>query len=161
MEAFESLYRRHARRLFLFLAARIAQNDIEDAQQVIWQKVWQHVPRQFSGGNFRAWLHQIARNEIIDRHRKKQSAHLEEPGGLADPNPTDPGNRLLEHERMQKLQDCLKRLDGQLSVVVRRRLSGASYETICQEIGVDAARAHKMFHRAKTELTDCVQQAGR
>src|SRR3954466_4180261 len=70
--AFEQLYGRHARLLSAFLAARVRRGEVDDLHQEVWHRVWLRLPGQFRGGNFRAWLHQIARHALIDRGRKKQ-----------------------------------------------------------------------------------------
>ena len=37
-----------------------------------WQRVWQHLPTRFRGGNFGAWVHEIARNYLIDCSRRRK-----------------------------------------------------------------------------------------
>src|SRR5947209_3692009 len=78
-EAFEGLYRRHAPLLLAFLSSRVHASERDDLHQDIWQRVWVSLPAQFQGGNFRAWLHKIARNAIIDLGRKKRSSALTDP----------------------------------------------------------------------------------
>src|SRR5689334_18006064 len=75
-DACEQLYARHARGLLAFLAARVRREDVEDAHQRVWQRAWDAAPRQFQGGNFRAWLYCIARNDLIDASRKKRALPL-------------------------------------------------------------------------------------
>src|SRR4051812_31375664 len=64
--AFHLLYDRHARRLLAFLGGRVNRAALDDVHQDVWAKVWQAVSTGFRGGNFRAWLHQIARNVVVD-----------------------------------------------------------------------------------------------
>ena len=56
--------------LLAFIVARVPSSDCDDLHQEIWQRAWVALPGQFQGGNFRAWLHQITRNAIIDLSRK-------------------------------------------------------------------------------------------
>src|SRR5271156_3362515 len=81
-DAFEQLYRRHAPLLLAFIAARVGSADREDLHQEVWRKAWHHLPEQFHGGNFSAWLHQIARHAVIDHGKKKKAEALATPETL-------------------------------------------------------------------------------
>src|SRR5262245_9530523 len=69
--AFYALYDRHAKRLLAFLGGRVSESALDDVSQNVWAKVWQALPTGFRGGNFRAWVHQIARNAVVDQRRKR------------------------------------------------------------------------------------------
>lgn len=155
---FEELYQRHARRLTAFLATRVRRSDLDDVHQAVWQRVWQHLPTQFRGGNFRAWLYQIARNHLIDRSRKKTADPLEDESWFPDDGAEQPDAALLEEERMQALASCLKRLEVAMADLVQARLSGEAYDVICARLDISPARAHKLFHTAKEQLSTCVQR---
>ncbi len=157
--AFEELYRRHAGKLLGFLAARVPRSDIEDMNQIVWKRVWEHLPSSFHGGNFRAWLHQIARNQIIDHSRRKPVATLGDADTDASAATLRPDDTLLEQERMDILQRCLERLEDELRTLVRARLSGDSYEDVCVQLNLKPERAHKLFHEAKGRLTTCVEHS--
>ena len=83
-DAFERLYRRYAPLLLAFLASRVRAGERDDLHQEVWQRVWHHLPDQFRGGNFRAWLHQIARHAIIDQGRKRRPEPLMAQEALPD-----------------------------------------------------------------------------
>lgn len=157
---FEALYQRHSRLLLAFLSSRVNRSDLDDIHQAVWSRVWQYLPTHFDGRNFRAWLYQIARNYVIQVGRKRKSDLLgaEEEQALPS-STTSPDNRLVERERMEVLQQCLERLEDDLAELVRARLRGESYEDICTNCEIPPARAHKMFHTAKTQLTACVERA--
>lgn len=155
---FEDLYSRHARKLLAFLAGRVRRSDLEDVHQAVWERVWQHLPRQFKGGNFRAWLHQIARNHLIDRSRKKTTDELPDETGFTDDRVQQPEDVMIEQERMQALDRCLDQLDDEAARLVRARLAGESYDEICADMNLKPARAHKLFHQAKELLSVCVQR---
>lgn len=158
-EACGELYARHARRLLAFLAARIGRSDLEDVHQAVWQRVWQSLPDGFRGGNFRAWLYQIARNHLIDLGRKRRTEALEGESGLAAPHGRGPEEVLLERERMAVLARCLDKLGEPARGIVQARLAGASYTEICERLQLLPERAHKLFHLAKEQLQECVQRA--
>src|SRR5438552_16567913 len=82
--AFRALYDRHARRLLAFLGGQVNMAVLDDVHQEVWAKVWQAVPTGFRGGNFRAWVHQIARNVVIDQRRKRTAEPLTDEASLSD-----------------------------------------------------------------------------
>jgi RNA polymerase sigma factor (sigma-70 family) len=158
-DAFGRLYERHARRLLAFLAARVRRDDLEDLHQEVWQRAWRALPEGFDGGNFRAWLHRIARNTLIDLGRRKQPEPLGDDETLVDPRGARPDESLIERERMVDLKRCLDQLGVEAAELVRARLAGEGYAEICARRGLTAARAHKLFHQAKQYLQTCVERA--
>jgi RNA polymerase sigma-70 factor (ECF subfamily) len=156
--AYERLYAHHARMLLAFLSSRVRRSELEDVHQEIWSRVWQHLPTQFDGNNFRAWLFRIARNYIIQAGRRKRPELTDELHAVMGPE-SSPDIQLVECERMEILKRCLSRLDEALADLVRSRLSGESYEDICTRLSLAPARAHKLFHTAKAQLTACVERA--
>jgi DNA-directed RNA polymerase specialized sigma24 family protein len=105
--AFERLYHRHAPLLLAFLASRVLAGEREDIHQDVWQRVWQHLPEQFRGGSFRAWLHQIARNRLVDHGRRRNPEALPSPEALPDGRGEPAQERLIEQERTAVLAHCL------------------------------------------------------
>jgi len=156
--AYEALYRRHSRLLLAFLSSRTTRNQLEDLHQVVWQKVWQFLPGQFKGGNFRAWLYQIARNQLIDFSRKRKPTDSSEAVESAHTT-EEPGAALLDEEKKQILQRCLQHLQQEMADIVRGRLAGENYDTICERMDLAPARAHKLFFQAREQLSGCVQKA--
>jgi RNA polymerase sigma factor (sigma-70 family) len=159
-QAFLRLYDEHARSLLAFLGARVARIDLEDVHQEIWQRVWQGLVRSpaAAGENVRAWIFRIARNYLVDRSRKKQSAALAEATELSDDRAAQPEARLIEQERSVVLGKCLKRLTELAQALVRARLAGRDYDEVCGALRLTPARAHKIFHQAKVQLQNCVQR---
>ena len=157
-DAFERLYHRHAALLLAFLASRVRADEREDIHQDVWQRVWSHLPDQFRGGSFRAWLHQIARNRLIDHGRRRHPEALPAPEALSDGRDEPTQDRLVEQERKAALARCLERLGPEGAALVRARLAGEGYAEVCQRLGLKPARAHKLFHSAKEQLKTCVER---
>lgn len=157
-QAYGELYSRHARRLLAFLASRTPRSDLDDVSQEVWQRVWLNLPTQFHGGNFRAWLHQIARNHLIDRSRRKRPDALNEEIQYTDPNSPRPDDVLLDAERAAVLENCLQRLGDKMEAVVRARLTGDEYDDICTRYSINPGQIYKLFHQAKAQLTTCVER---
>jgi RNA polymerase sigma-70 factor (ECF subfamily) len=152
------LYQRHARFVLAFLSRRLPRSELEDAAQTVWERVWRGLPGGFSGGNFRAWIFQIARNLLIDLGRKRSAVTLDEPSAIADPSAAESDAALLDRERLEVLRRCIEGLDSATGQVVRGRLKGEAYEAICRQTGLDAARAQKLLHTAKQRLRACVEE---
>src|SRR5688572_19709430 len=103
--ACELLYRRHARLLLAYLAARVERAELEDVHHTIWLRVWENAPGSFRGGSFRGWLHQIARNYLIDISRRRRTEMRDATDELPDARAADgPLEALIDRERRQSLQ---------------------------------------------------------
>jgi RNA polymerase sigma factor (sigma-70 family) len=157
--AFSNLHENQSRKLLAFLASRVGRSDLDDVHQEVWQRVWQNLPTGFQGGNFRAWLHQIARNHLIDRSRRKRPDQWNEEIQHSDPRSQLPEDVLLEDERMTVLKSCLTRLGDKLEALVRARLAGDEYEDICVRLSIPSSQIYKLYHQAKSQLTACVERA--
>jgi RNA polymerase sigma-70 factor (ECF subfamily) len=159
--AFRALYDRHARRLLAFLGGRVGMGVLDDVSQEVWAKVWQALPTGFRGGNFRAWVHQIARNAIIDQRRKRGSEPLPDEGSLIDHRHQESAG-YVEADRRDALARCLQKLEranARVADLVRCRVSGESYGAYCGRTGMPADKAYRAFHKAKAQLQVCVEQA--
>ena len=151
------LYQRHAHRLMVFLASRVLASDLEDVHQAIWERVWKQLPANYHGGNLRAWVFRVAKNYLIDRSRRKQMQSHDEFDGLIDETAIAPDRLAEEKERMAGLEHCLDQLEDTTAVIVRGRLTGETYPSICERVGLESARAHKLFHVGKQLLQDCIR----
>jgi RNA polymerase sigma-70 factor (ECF subfamily) len=160
-EACRDLYQRYSRPLLTFLSARIRRDELEDVHQAVWERVWRRLPGGFHGGNFRAWLYQVARNYVIDESRKAGSPGdaLPSDSNLPDHRPGGPDEFLVERERMLALQRCLEQLPPATRQLVAARLGGEDYQAVCQQLGLSADRAYKLFHNAKNLLQTCIERA--
>lgn len=158
-EACTLLYERHARRLLAFLATRLPRHELEDVHQELWVRVWDRLPRTFQRGNFRAWLYQISRNYLIDRSRRRHPDAIDPAMDVEGPASLQPEEILVERELMMVLRQCLTELREDVAELVRARLAGETYETICPRLGLKSERAHRLFHGAKEQLQKCVSRA--
>jgi RNA polymerase sigma factor (sigma-70 family) len=157
--ACSELYDRHAPSLLAFLAARVARSQIDDVHQAVWQRVWEMLTKQRFAGHFRGWLFTVTRHYLIDLSRKKSPEAMPEGTDMTDTDQDSPPAQLIETERWQALSDCLEKLDRSAADLVRGRLGGEAYEVLCERLGLEPARAHRLFHSAKEQLQSCVQHA--
>jgi RNA polymerase sigma-70 factor (ECF subfamily) len=157
--AFRTLYDRHARRLIAFLAGRVGRAALEDVHQEVWVSVWRALPTRFRGGDFRAWLYQIARNQVVDHRRKRTAEPLPGDGRLVDRRQWDAA-RAAESDRRAALARCLQRLeraDPLAADLVRSRAAGESYDAYRKRTGMPADKAYRAFHQAKARLQACIE----
>ncbi|MGL6097677.1 MAG: RNA polymerase sigma factor [Fimbriiglobus sp.] len=160
-DAFRTLYERHARRLLAFLGGRVERVVVEDVHQDVWAKVWQATPTNFHGGNFRAWLFQIARNAVVDHQRKRKPEPLGDERNLVDHRPP-PRLGDIAADRRAALAKCLERLEranAKVAELVRSRVAGESYDAICARTGTPPDQAYRAFHQAKARLQACVENS--
>lgn len=154
--AFEELYRRHAPLLLAFVSSQCPAPDVDDVFQSVWSKAWGRLADSFRGGSFRAWLYQIARNTLIDRHRtRKPSAPANDAPATED---AEPLTRLLEEERMRILEQCFGNLSDQEASVLRGLLAGDSYDEVCSRQQINSNVAYKTARAARLKLKSCVDR---
>lgn len=158
-DAFRLLYDRHAKRLLAFLSGRVNGAALDDVHQDVWAKVWQAVPTNYKGGNFRAWVHQIARNVVIDHQRKRAAVPLDDEHNVVDHRHREDA-AAVESDRRAALARCLQKLERANAAVadlVRCRVAGESYDAYCRRTGMAADKAYRAFHQAKAQLQACVE----
>jgi RNA polymerase sigma-70 factor (ECF subfamily) len=156
---FRQYYDQHADEILAFLAARSAnRSDAEDLAQETWLRVSRHLS-SFDGRNFRAWLFKIARNVWNDRQRILLRKPVQE---LGDHDPADGrDNELAVYaDRVAALRACIDELaktDPDRAAVVRYRAEGCDYDRIAEKLNVPLKTAMTRFHRAKEQLSHCLQ----
>src|SRR2546421_12710175 len=77
--AFDRLADRHGRPLAAWLLRRLSRDDAEDVLQDVLFKAWR-AAATYKGGNYRAWLFQIARSGLADwvRRHGRRTADLDD-----------------------------------------------------------------------------------
>ncbi|WP_422929400.1 RNA polymerase sigma factor [Singulisphaera sp. PoT] len=157
--AYDQLYHRHSSRLLAFLASRVEKHDLDDVHQEVWLRAWKALPTRFDGKDFRAWIFEIARNLILDRHRRKKPERLVDDEPIADRKSVSSEEYLLERERREILSRCVDRLPPEVASVFRARLSGLDYDEICRAGSMTPNKAQKLQHQAKKLIKSCVEAA--
>jgi RNA polymerase sigma-70 factor (ECF subfamily) len=115
--SFEELYKRNRERILNFIAARVgSREDAEDITEEVFLKVYRKLPDfKWQGVNIETWIYKIARNAVIDHHRKqvkhKNNVDLDSVENTAkDENQADPLLMLLDDEDQIKLYGALSKL---------------------------------------------------
>jgi RNA polymerase sigma factor (sigma-70 family) len=135
----------YGKRLFSFIRGRVRTNeDAEDILQDVWYQLYNTTEVIDQVG---AWLYRVARNKIIDRHRKKRPELLddqtyEDDDGelgfkeilLADPH--DPETAYLKNLFWEQLYEGLEELpEEQAEVFILNELEGRTFAEIADQTG--------------------------
>jgi RNA polymerase sigma factor (sigma-70 family) len=166
LRAFEELYRRHHRALYLFISWRSPRQDwVDDIVQDSWANLHQARARYQPQAAFRTYLFQIARNRLIDQLRQHQRLSL---ASDMSQDPDDPSTfdalvdaaasqqapeDQLEHEQeITGLQAALRALPGeQREAIVLQQFSGMSLDEIAtvMEVPVETVRSRLRYAMKK------------
>ena len=148
--AFERLYRRHVGRVHA-LCLRLAghRETAEDCVQEAFVSAWRALPAFQARSRFSTWLHRIAVNTVLARHRGL-AARLESTAG-DDAELLD--RRSVEDAPPLDLEAAIAALpDGARHVLVLVGLYGFSHEEVSTELGIAVGTSKAQLHRARRLL---------
>jgi RNA polymerase sigma-70 factor (ECF subfamily) len=96
---------------------------------------------------FAAWITRVARNAALDHLRARRQIPVEEV------RTTDPGDKGVELERRQCLQEALADLpEEQRQVLLLRHVVGLSPPEIAERLGRTESSVHGLHHRGRARL---------
>lgn len=137
-----------------FLTARGADDPHGTANEVL-VRAFRRID-SFSGGaaQFRAWVFRIARNALVDEHRRRSSRPVavpHRPDALPEGAAVDDRlDRLGERERVEALLGCLT--GEQREVVLLRVVAGLSVDETAAAMGRRPGAVRALQHRALARL---------
>lgn len=152
--AFDELVRWLERPLLGFVTARGAEDPEGTANEVL-VRVFRRIDR-FEGGRvqFRAWVFRIARNVLVDEHRRRESrprAVPASPETLSEAITVEDGlDRVGERARVEAMLAGLT--DEQREVLLLRVVADLSVEETAQVVGRRPGAVRALQHRALTRL---------
>jgi RNA polymerase sigma factor (sigma-70 family) len=162
--AFEQLFRRHQAALVNFAFRMLGDPDeAADAAQQAFVQVYLNLPRARLDLAFKPWLYRIARNQCLDRLRRRRLAGPIERDldadeeTLFDTRDTDPlPEELLERRDLQRLlAEAIQALPERYrAVVAMRYVTDLTFAEIGQALGVPENTAKTFFQRAKALLRE-------
>jgi len=149
--AFARLYRRHVARIHT-LARRMAGPDAaDDLTQDVFIRAWDKLPTFRSESAFGTWLHRLAVNVVLSRHRSGKSerawilddtSHFERAAG----RDSNPGVAI-------DLEAAIARLpDGARHVFLLHDVEGWTHEEIAAEFGLVTGTSKSQLSRARATL---------
>jgi len=137
--------------------------EAEELTQEVFLKLWQNLHQYRPGSNFMAWAWRVARNLVIDTHRrarKEREAAWLEPEVLDRlPALDDPEEDAQRRQRLRMVAVALRHLEPELSeIVLMRDLAGLSYQEIAAALELPLGTVKSRLNRARLELTDAVRR---
>jgi RNA polymerase sigma-70 factor (ECF subfamily) len=162
-EAFGVLVRRYQDRLhptLLRLTGRA--EDAEDLLQETFLRAFAKLNRFHGDSSFYTWIYRIAVNlALSDRRGRRTTLPLSQGAGgepldpADDLSQTDPGLRLEQAERDDRIQDALNALaPDHRAVVILKDFDGLRYEEIAEIVGIPVGTVRSRLHRARSELRE-------
>jgi RNA polymerase sigma-70 factor, ECF subfamily len=153
-------------RLVAFVARRIERpHDAEDIVQEVLLKVSQGMAGVREHDRLEAWVYQIARNAIIDYHRRNQTRVLTHARAASDRSLT-PGLEQESDDGVSMLTGCLRALIEQLPERYRQAIILTEYGGLTQadaaaELGLSVPGMKSRVQRARTRLGALIAQCCR
>lgn len=163
--AFEALYDRYSREVFVFAVHVLGRNDADEVVQDVFLRLWQRAG-QFDPdrGSFAAWLMTIARHRVFDQLKRRRSAvaAAEEIDDLLesapDPRP-GPGQRAWRAERRETVLAAVKELPAeQRRIVVLAYFGGLSQSAISEALGIPLGTVKKRVRLGLDKLRATLSQ---
>jgi RNA polymerase sigma-70 factor (ECF subfamily) len=157
--AFETLYDRYAREVFVLAAHVLGRNDADEVVQDVFLKLWQRAG-QFdpARGSFTAWLMTIARHRVFDQLKGRRSAVAVAVAidGLLE-NVPDPGlepeERVSLAERRATVLAAVRQLPAeQRRALVLAYFGGMSQSAISELLGVPLGTVKKRLRLGLAKL---------
>lgn len=152
----DAWYEKYGDQLLRFCQSRLGPTAGEDVFQQVWLKVARK-PEQFTGGNARAWLFQIARTSIIDFVRKKKpESQSETVEGSSEMNATSVLEQMVVAEEQQRFRECLDKLPPEKQKLIHLRVTGQSYKQISEILSIAIGTVGSQYNRICEQLRTCV-----
>jgi RNA polymerase sigma-70 factor (ECF subfamily) len=150
-EAFERLYRRHVPRVHSLARWLLGDDEVDDAVQEVFIRVWQKLDTFAGNSSFGTWLHRVAVNLIL-RRRQSRGARRERFAEIEDGQAEVPGQRITPELKVaiERAVDLLPA--GAREVFVLHDMEGYKHEEISGMLGVDPGTSRSQLHRARMLL---------
>jgi len=137
--------------------------EAEELTQEVFFKLWENLHRYHSGSNFMAWAWRVARNLLIDAHRRsrrERSATWINPEVIDHiPGSEDPHEETERRQRLRLIATSLRQLDEDLStLILMRDFAGMSYQEVAEALDLPLGTVKSRLNRARLELATAVRR---
>lgn len=156
--SFSLVYERYAKEIERFYLARTGGRvDVaQDLTSQVFTRAYAALPR-YTEGSFRGWLYQIARNILIDSHRRNRpTAPLDDLEGVGTGGPSLDDEVIAEEARVQ-LHTALDTLGEPQRSIILLRLQGLSGPEIAGRLGMSLQAMKSAQYRAMAKLRTSLQ----
>jgi len=149
-DAFERLYRSHVARVTSLARWMLGGDEVDDAVQEIFIRVWEKLSTFSGQAAFGTWLHRVAVNHLLRRRQRRavhRSRHTE----------ATHAETLRAPARRPDLRVALERAVGELpngarEIFVLHDMEGYKHEEIAGMLGIDPGTSRSQLHRARLQL---------
>ena len=162
--AFEVLYERHRGGLYRFILRQVATAALaEELFQDTWLKVIGARERYAPSARFTTWLYKMARNRVIDHHRRRgvrvadDAGQDNDPDLLAGATSAQPERRVAIDRAMDSVVAGVGALpEPQRTAFLLREEGGMSVAEIAEVTGVNADTAKSRLRYAIAKLREAL-----
>jgi RNA polymerase sigma factor (sigma-70 family) len=154
-KAFESLYRKHSRRVYA-VVWRLAGGQAARADDLVQEtfiRAWQALPGFRFESAFSTWLHRTAVNTALMQLRKRAGGEdAETDDGLLEAVPTTDTAGQRTRERLDLERAVATLPERARAVLVLHDIEGWKHEEIAAELGMAVGSSKAQLHRARKLL---------
>lgn len=154
--AFERLYRKHVEKVH-GLARWLLGDDVEDAVQDVFIRVWQKLS-QFEGRSaFGTWLHRLAVSVLLRRRQVRGIREARHTGGEIAIG--EKASRRVTPDLRVAIETAVDKLpDGAREVFVLHDMEGYRHEEIGTLLGCTSGTSRSQLHRARMMLREYLSE---
>ena len=137
--------------------------EAEELTQEVYLKLWENLERYRPGSNFMAWAWRVAKNLLIDAHRRgrreREAAWLDSEVLDRLPANDSPARRAEYRQRLRLVAQGLSQIDEELArLILLRDFAGLSYQEIAQALDLPLGTVKSRLNRGRLELATAVQR---
>ncbi len=138
-------------------------SEAEELTQEVYFKLWENLHRYRAGSNFMAWAWRVAKNLLIDSHRRcrrERSAAWLDPEIIDRlPSSDDPHEHSVKRQRLSMIATALSQIPEELStLILMRDFTGMSYQEISDSLELPLGTVKSRLNRARLELATAVRR---
>jgi len=166
--AFESLVRRHERRVYRLLLRMLGSpEEAEDATQEAFLSLYRHGRRFRRESRFSTFVYRVAVNAALNRRRslgrsrarERELAERAAAGEDLPSAPRDPERAASGAQVQAQVQEALLRLPSDLRMaVVLYDIEGRAYREIADVLGIPEGTVKSRIHRARNALRELLRE---
>jgi RNA polymerase sigma-70 factor (ECF subfamily) len=135
----------------------------EELTQDVYFKLWENLHRYEAGSNFMAWAWRVAKNLLIDAHRRSRRERSQ---AWIDPEIIDhlpaadnPREHAEHRQRLSYVAVALRQINEDLaSLILMRDFAGMSYQEISDCLDLPLGTVKSRLNRARLELATAVRR---
>ena len=144
---------------------RITNEQNEDLEQEVYEKVWKNSHKYQEKGTFNAWIRTISANLSKDYLKSSQKKMSDNSTGdetvlsLVQDSKDTPESLLLKRERQKMISAAINNLKPKFrEVIMLYEIENQSYEEISQKLKCPIGTVKSRLYNAKKELATALQE---